>query len=128
MRQPLYAGDFAEIILSCLKNGGPIGAFNISGQEKIDYIDIIRAIRHSLDIKRLIVKIPYWLFHGLLSAWALFDRNPPFTTQQLAALVAPDDFEVIDWPTLFDVKATPFADAFDETFRHPIYSKIELEF
>lgn len=128
MRQPLFAGDFADIIVSCLKSGGPVGVFNISGQERIDYIDIIREIRRSLGIKRLILRIPYALFHTLLATWALMDRNPPFTTQQLAALVAPDDFEVIDWPQIFGVRATPLAAAFDQTFRHPIYSQIELEF
>lgn len=128
MRQPLFAGDFADIILSCLTHGGPHGIFNISGQARIDYIDIIREIRRSLGLRRLILRIPYGVFHGLLATWALFDRNPPFTTQQLAALIAPDDFEVIDWPQIFNVRATPLAEAFDQTFRDPIYSKIELEF
>jgi hypothetical protein len=74
------------------------------------------------------VKIPYGLFHGLLWLWALFDRNPPFTTQQLAALVAKDEFEVIDWPGKFGVRCTPFAEAMEETFRHPVYSTVVLEF
>ena len=128
MRQPLYVGDFCDIILSCLIRGGPQGAFNISGQERIDYIDIIRAIRKANRLNRPIVKIPYRLFHLLLATWALFDRNPPFTTQQLAALVAPDDFEVIDWPTLFSVKATPLDQAFEQTFNDPTYTQITLEF
>jgi hypothetical protein len=58
----------------------------------------------------------------------LFDRNPPFTTQQLAALVAKDEFEVIDWPGKFGVRSTPFAEAMEETFRHPVYSHVALEF
>jgi nucleoside-diphosphate-sugar epimerase len=128
MRQPLFAGDFADIILSCLRNGGPKGVFNISGQERIDYIDIIREIRRATGLRRAIVRVPYGLFYALLAAWALFDRNPPFTTQQLAALVTPDEFEVIDWPSIFGVRATPLPEAFDRTFRDPVYSKIELDF
>ena len=128
MRQPLYVGDFCDIILSSLVKGGPQGAYNITGQERIDYIDIIRAIRTANRLRTPIVKIPYRLFHLLLATWAIFDRNPPFTTQQLAALVAPDDFEVIDWPTLFGVKATPLAQAFEQTFNDPTYSQIALEF
>ncbi len=127
-RQPLYAGDFADIIVSCLKKGGPHGVFNISGREHIDYIDIVREMRRTLGLRRMILHIPYWLFSGLLAVWSIFDRNPPFTTQQLAALVAQDDFEVIDWPGIFGVKATPFSKALDQTFNHPIYSKIGLEF
>ena len=128
MRQPLYVGDFCHIIQRCLEREVPGGVFNISGHEKVDYIDIIRQIRRSIGSRTPIVKIPYGLFHALLAGWALFDRDPPFTTQQLAALVARDEFEVIDWPGLFDVACTPFAQAVDETFRHPVYSHVVLEF
>lgn len=60
--------------------------------------------------------------------WALFDRNPPFTTQQLAALTARDEFEVIDWPGLFGVPCTPFKTAIHETFNDSRYSDVALEF
>lgn len=128
LRQPLYAGDFCNIIISCIENRVTRGVFNISGHEKVDYIDIIREIKRATRASAAIVKIPYGLFHGLLWLWALFDRNPPFTTQQLAALVAKDEFEVIDWPGKFGVRCTPFADAMEETFRHPVYSNVVLEF
>jgi hypothetical protein len=64
----------------------------------------------------------------LLWLWSQFDRNPPFTTQQLAALIARDEFEVIDWPTIFGVTCTPFTSAIEETFTHPVYSRVVLEF
>ena len=75
-----------------------------------------------------IVRIPYSVFYALLWTWARFDKNPPFTTQQLAALSTPDRFEVIDWPTIFGVRSTPFAEALVETFKDPAYANIELEF
>ena len=128
LRQPLYAGDFCNIIISCIENRITGGVFNISGHEKVDYIDIIREIKRATRAGAAIVKIPYGLFHGLLWLWTLFDRNPPFTTQQLAALVAKDEFEVIDWPGKFGVRCTPFAEAMEETFRHPVYSNVVLEF
>jgi nucleoside-diphosphate-sugar epimerase len=128
MRQPLYSGDFCEIIISCIENKTQEGVFNISGHEKVDYIDIIRQIKHATKAKTAVVKIPYSLFHSLLWIWALFDRDPPFTTQQLEALMAKDEFEVIDWPKIFGVPYTPFEKAIDETFNHPVYSKVVLEF
>ncbi|MEJ2743959.1 MAG: NAD-dependent epimerase/dehydratase family protein, partial [Gammaproteobacteria bacterium] len=128
MRQPLYVGDFCDIIISCLENRQQDGVYNISGHEEIDYIDIIREIKRVTKSKALICKIPYSLFHSLLSIWAFFDRDPPFTTQQLAALVSKDEFEVIDWPSIFGVSYTPFAKAIDETFNDPRYAQIELEF
>jgi hypothetical protein len=60
--------------------------------------------------------------------YGLVDKNPPFTTQQLAALVTPDRFEVIPWDQLFGVQPTPFNQAIAETFTHPHYSKITLQF
>jgi nucleoside-diphosphate-sugar epimerase len=128
MRQPLYAGDFCNVIINCIENRTHNGIYNISGHEKVDYIDIIREIKKATRVSTAIVKIPYSLFYALIWIWGLFDKNPPFTTQQLAALSAKDEFEVIDWPTIFNVPFTPFAKAVDETFNDPNYSKFVLEF
>ena len=128
MRQPLYAGDFCNIIISCISNHITSGEFDISGHEKVDYIDIIREIKQATQSRTLLLNIPYRLFYILLWVWALFDKNPPFTTQQLEALVARDEFEVIDWPKIFDVSYKPFSTAIDETFNHHKYSQIVLDF
>lgn len=128
MRQPLYVGDFCNVIISCIENRVKDGIYNISGHEKVDYIDIIREIKRATRAGALIARIPYGLFYALLWVWGLFDKNPPFTTQQLAALSAKDEFEVIDWPGIFGVPYTPFAKAVDETFNDPRYSKVVLEF
>lgn len=128
MRQPLYVGDFSNIIISCIERNINSGIFNISGHEHIDYIDIIREIKRATKTNTAIVKIPYHLFYALLWVWGLFDKNPPFTTQQLVALISKDEFEVIDWPSIFGVPYTSFAHAIDETFKDPNYSKVMLEF
>lgn len=128
MRQPLYVGDFCGVIISCIENRIPSGIFNISGHQKIDYIDMIRVIKRATGAKAIILKIPYGLFYALLWVWALFDKNPPFTTQQLQALVAKDEFEVTNWPEIFGVPFTPFEQAIEETFNHPKYSKVVLDF
>ncbi|MCB5361869.1 NAD-dependent epimerase/dehydratase family protein [Vibrio lentus] len=128
MRQPLYVGDFANVIISCIENRRIGSGYNITGLEQVDYIDIIRTIKRAVESRVLILKIPFSLFSILLKIWALFDKNPPFTVDQLDALVACDEFEVMDWEREFCVKATRFDDAVDETFRHEKYSKIELEF
>ncbi len=48
LRQPLYAGDFCDIIMACIEQRPAGKAYNISGQEKIDYIDLIRAVKGRL--------------------------------------------------------------------------------
>lgn len=128
MRQPLYAGDFCNIIIGCIEKQVKSGVYNISGHEQVDYIDIIREIRRAIHARTVILNIPYSLFHLLLWVWAIFDRDPPFTTQQLKALVARDEFEVIDWPGIFGAQSTPFSMAIDETFNDPTYSNVYLEF
>jgi nucleoside-diphosphate-sugar epimerase len=127
LRQPLYAGDFCDIIAACIEKRLS-GTYNISGQERIDYIDLIRAVREAIHVRTPIVKIPYGVFAALLYTYALFDKDPPFTVKQLEALVTPDVFEVIDWPAIFGVKATPLREALEQTFNDPRYSRVVLEF
>jgi nucleoside-diphosphate-sugar epimerase len=127
LRQPLYAGDFCDIIMACIERR-PSGAYNISGLERIDYIDLMRAVKEACGARAPIVRVPYRLFWLMLYVYGLFDRDPPFTTKQLEALVTPDVFEEIDWPAIFGVRSTPLRDALRETFRDPRYSQVVLEF
>lgn len=126
MRQPLYAGDFCNILISCIE-GCRTGTYNISGLEKVDYIDIVREVKRATRSRTVILPIPYSLFYALLRVWAVFDPEPPFTAEQLSALVAGDSFEVIDWPAIFDVRPTPFPDAIHETFNDRQYSGALLD-
>ena len=128
MRQPLYARDFCRIIVSCIKKQPTSQVYNITGNEQIDYIDIIRAIKQVVRAKSWIVRIPYSFFWVLLKIYALFDSDPPFTVAQLKALTAGDEFEVIPWGEIFEVKPTPLQQALNETFNDPEYSNIILEF
>jgi len=128
LRQPLYAGDFCEVIAACLEAPKPGGVYNISGQEKIDYIDLMRSVKEATGARARIVRIPYSLFAAMLRLYALVHPNPPFTVSQLKALATPDVFEVIDWPAIFGVHPTPLREALHETFQHPVYSKVVLEF
>jgi nucleoside-diphosphate-sugar epimerase len=128
LRQPLYVGDFCDILIACLERRITGAAYNITGQERIAYIDLMRLVGEAVQARARIIKIPYGLFWILLAAYARVDRNPPFTTLQLKALVTPDIFEVIDWPGIFGVRSTRLRDALMETFRDPRYASIVLEF
>ena len=127
LRQPLYALDFCRIIEGCLAQR-TTGTYNITGREPVSYIGLIRAIRRAMQAKTVLLHIPYRLFDALLWLYAKVDRDPPFTRAQLKALATPDRFEVIDWPAIFNVTATPLAAALDQTFNDPRYSGVTLEF
>lgn len=126
LRQPLFVLDFCRIIRACLEQR-PTGNYNITGRDRVDYIDIIRTIKRETRAGALILNIPYGLFWLMLKAYALIDRDPPFTTKQLEALVIPEEFELIPWWDIFGVPSTPFADAVRETFTGR-YADVVLEF
>jgi uncharacterized protein YbjT (DUF2867 family) len=127
-RQPLYAGDFCAIILACADQGLVLPPHNISGREVVDYIDLIAAVRDASGARCRILRTPFPLFWLMLKTYALFNSNPPFTTRQLAALAIPELFEIIDWPGIFGVQATPLADALNQTFTGTPYCDTVLEF
>jgi nucleoside-diphosphate-sugar epimerase len=127
LRQPLFAGDLCSVIVSSIERETS-GAFNITGMERIDYIDLIYAVKQATGAKARVQKIPYSLFWTILKAYSLIDNDPPFTVGQLKALVTPDVFEVIDWPGIFQIPATPLQQALNETFRDPVYSSVALDF
>lgn len=128
MRQPLYEKDFCNIIINAMEKQPQNKIYNITGRDEVNYIDIIKTIKNVKGLKTPIIKIPYKLFYFLMWGYALFSKDPPFTIQQLEALVADDEFELIPWWEIFEVESTPFKKAMDETFNDPIYSKYVLEF
>ncbi len=127
-RQPLYAGSFCDIIIACVERRLVDGIYNISGLETLDYVDLIRMVRDAAGARTPIVHIPYRLFWLLLWVYGLFDRDPPFTTHQLEALITPDIFEVIDWPGIFGVQPMPLKRALEETYGPSQYLDIVLDF
>lgn len=126
-RQPLYVGDFCNVIIACIEQQ-PSGIHDISGQEVINYIDLIRTIKAKTGERTPIIRIPYWSFFASLWAASKVISDPPFTIHQLRALIIPETFPVENWPEYFNVKCTSFADAVDETFNHPVHSDVVLEF
>ena len=127
LRQPLFVGDFCDVIIASVEQE-VTGAYNITGQERIDYIDLMTMVRDAVGAKAKILKIPYGIFYAMLKVNGIFDKNPAFTPKQLEALTTPDVFEVIDWPGIFGVRATPLKQAMEITFRDPKYSGVVLDF
>ena len=49
MRQPLYERDFCRCIVRCIEQQPDGAVYDICGDTRIDYIDIIRTIKHARD-------------------------------------------------------------------------------
>jgi nucleoside-diphosphate-sugar epimerase len=127
MRQPLYEQDFCRAIIWCVEHRPAGKTFDLVGNERMDYIDIIRAIREVKGLRTPIIRIPYGLFDALLRTYALFSDRPPFTADQLKALTAGDDFKGVDIERTFGFKPTPFKSGIREAFCHPVYSRYAVE-
>lgn len=127
-RQPLFVGDFCQVILSVLRHSGPTGTFDISGRQVVSYVNLIRKLKKATGSKAALVRIPFWLFDAILKTAAKVSKNPPFTSQQLHALVIPEVFPIIDWPSIFKVQETDLETAFERSFvmRHPLEGKLQF--
>lgn len=127
MRQPLYNRDFCRAILAMMQQQPDGAVYDLTGPDRIDYIDMIRAIRDAKGLKTPIVKVPIPLFALALRVYALFSAKPPFTADQLTALTVGDEFTGVDLKRVFGFEPTPFREAIRETFNHPVYSPIVLD-
>ena len=127
MRQPLYERDFCRCIVRCIASEPNNEIYDIMGETRVDYIDIIRTIKRVKGLHTVILRIPYGLFGLLLKIYAFFSRKPPFTADQLKALSAGDEFHGVDTRVVFGVTQTPFEDAIRESYCDPQYSKIVLK-
>ncbi|TPD62099.1 NAD-dependent epimerase/dehydratase family protein [Stenotrophomonas maltophilia] len=127
MRQPLYERDFCRCIAKCIETEPDGRVFDIVGDTRVDYVDIIRTIKRVKKLHTLIVHIPIGFFAFLLKVYSLFSSKPPFTADQLKALSAGDDFKGVDTEAVFGVKQTPFEAAIRESYTDPRYSHIVLQ-
>lgn len=127
MRQPLYERDFCRCIARCIETQPAGDIYDVVGDTRIDYVDIIKTIKRAKNLHTMIVHIPYGLFHLLLRVYALFSGKPPFTASQLEALTAGDEFDGVDTQQVFGVRQTPFAEAVRESYCDPRYSSIVLK-
>lgn len=127
MRQPLYERDFCRCIVRCIETQ-PAGAiYDVCGDTRIDYVDIIRTIKRVKRLRTWIVHIPFGFFAFLLKTYALFSGKPPFTADQLKALAAGDEFSGVDTFATFGVRQTPFEEAVRESYCDPRYSHVVLK-
>ncbi len=127
MRQPLYALDFCRAIEVCMDRQPDGNVYDLVGTDRVDYIDILRAIRRIKGLRTPFVHLPIPVFAALMRAYGLVTKNPPFVADQLKSLTAGDDFTGVDLFETFGVRPTSFEDGMRETLTDPRYSAVVLE-
>lgn len=127
MRQPLYERDFCRCIVRCIERQPDGAVYDIVGDTRVDYVDIIRTIKRVKKLRTLIVHIPIGFFAFLLRTYSVFSSKPPFTADQLKALSAGDHFTGVDTEAVFGVKQHDFEAAVRESYCDPRYSHIVLK-
>ena len=68
-RQPLFVGDFCKIIIRTLENNSIKGTFDISGLEKINYIDLMLMVKYFSRSKTIFIYLPISVFDFFLKIW-----------------------------------------------------------
>ncbi len=117
VRQPVYVTDLCGVIERCLESA-PAGAIhNIVGLEKTDFIDLLRIVRRERGLRCWLVPVPLAIFHAALEIAARLLPKPPYTRDQLEALVASDVFPVDPWCEIFGVPYTSIELGLRETAR-----------
>jgi nucleoside-diphosphate-sugar epimerase len=120
-RQPVYAIDFCNIIISCLNRQPENKIYNIVGSEKIYFIDLIKIIRREKKIRSIIVPTPMPIFKFMLRVYNILLNKPTVTNDQLIALTAGDIFPVEPWTKTFNVSYTPFRKGIKKIYSSPNY-------
>ncbi|MFC1624608.1 NAD-dependent epimerase/dehydratase family protein [Candidatus Omnitrophota bacterium] len=90
--QPVYVGDVVDIIVSASRNNKANGkSYNIAGPDVITYIDLVKLICESLNLKRRIVKVP--VFVAFISSYlsALLLRKTIIYPDQIPRLISPKE-------------------------------------
>ena len=128
LRQPLYVGDFCDIIMSCIDKRPNNAGYNISGQEKIDYIDLMREVKKR--DRRTRGDRAHSLSAVLGAAVGLRAVRPRPAVHHQATRGAGDAGRVRGDRLAghFRREGDAAARALEQTFQHPDYSNIVLEF
>ncbi len=122
VRQPVYVGDLCGVIERCVKSA-PTGAIhNVFGQEQTDFIELLRIVRRERGLRCWLVPVPLPIFNVALEIAARLLRKPPYTRDQLEALVLSEVFPLDPWPETFGVPYTRIEPGLRETARSALDS------
>jgi len=121
LRQPLYAEDFAKIIINIIERKPKNQIYNVIGKEKITFVGLLKKVAKEKKRKILFLRIPIPIFLMMLKLYNLVSPKKPYVPSQLNALIAGDIFPVDNWEKEFAVRYTPFNKALKKIINSKYY-------
>lgn len=116
--QPVFVGDVAQAIVTCLEDAETAGqVYELVGPTVYSFADLMRLVLTVTERKRILLPIPFWLAE--LKAFFLEKLPKPFLTTDQVKLMQTDNVASGDLPGLSDlgVQSTA-AEAILPTYLH----------
>ncbi len=91
--KPIYVGDVTKAITSCLERSDLKTVYFLSGPEEITYSQWMDAIAKAMGLKRIKLRIPYFLIFLGVRFVSMFFKKFPVTVDTLKGLVNPRTYD-----------------------------------
>jgi uncharacterized protein YbjT (DUF2867 family) len=109
LQQPIYVGDVAQAIVSCLRNEQTIGkSYNLAGKSPLTYNQVIDLIARQLQKRVWKIHIPSVPVVSLLKFFESLHIPFPIKAEQVLRLNENKNFSYQDAETDFSFRSLPF--------------------
>jgi nucleoside-diphosphate-sugar epimerase len=109
LQQPIYVGDVAQAIVSCLCNDQTIGkSYNIAGKHPLTYNQVINIVAKQLHKRVWKLYIPSTPVIGLLKFFERLHLSFPIKAEQVMRLNENKDFSYEEAQREFDFRPLSF--------------------
>ena len=109
LQQPVYVGDVAQAIVSCLCNDQTIGkSYNIAGKDALTYNQVIDTIANQLPKRVWKIHIPSSPVVGILKFFERLHLPLPIKAEQVLRLNENKDFSYAEAKREFGFSPMPF--------------------
>jgi len=92
--QPIYAGDVAEAVATCLKKGTSGETYGLGGPETYTFKELLEFVLTTIDRKRLLLPLPWFVANAMGFAGEVSGAIPfvtPFLTRDQVTLLKTDN-------------------------------------
>lgn len=92
--QPIFAGDVAEAVAACLKNGTKGETYGLGGPQTYTFKELLEFVLTTVDRKRLLLPVPWFAANAMGFAGELSGAVPfvaPFLTRDQVKLLKVDN-------------------------------------